>query len=167
MHDLAQLVQTVHALMAPQLQSGQVQWLQPADLPGYRVCVIPDRIKQVLINVATNAIEAMQPAGGQLRVALAGSADGRQVGVRFEDTGPGIPPENLSRLFEPFFTTKAQGLGLGLAICYEIAQQHGGQITAENQPGQGAAFTVWLPLAQAPGGAPSHERPRDLPDASC
>jgi PAS domain S-box-containing protein len=164
--DLVQLLQNVQTLMARQLRSGQVQWLQPANLPGYSVTIVSDRLTQVFINVVTNAIEAMQPAGGQLLVDVAPSADGRQVGVSFKDTGPGIGPEHLSRLFEPFFSTKSQGLGLGLAICYEIAQQHGGQITAESQPGQGAVFTIWLPLAQPVEGGTTQKPHGDLNDAT-
>ncbi len=142
-----QLLQEVRSLLTPQLEHAHVQWQQPADLPEYAVPVIQDRLKQVLINLVTNAIEAMQPGGGgKLRIDVKPSADGRQVGVSIRDTGPGISPEHLSRVFEPFFTTKDQGLGLGLSICYEIVQQHGGQITAESHRGQGAVFTVWLPL---------------------
>jgi signal transduction histidine kinase len=144
---LDSLLHDVRTLMAPQLTSANVEWLQPANVPDCVINVIQDRLKQVFINLAGNAIEAMQPRGGQLRIDVTPTADGRQVAVTFKDTGPGILPENLSRLFEPFFTTKAQGLGLGLSICYEIVQQHGGQITVESQPEQGAAFTVWLPLA--------------------
>jgi PAS domain S-box-containing protein len=165
-HDLIQLLRSVQVLMAAQLQAGHVQWQQPADLPDCAVQIISDRLKQVFINVVTNAVEAMQPAGGELHVDLVRSANGNQVGVRFKDTGPGIAPEHLSRLFEPFFTTKAHGLGLGLAICYEIAQQHGGQITAESQPGQGAVFTTWLPLAQPPDGGDHPATPEDQSDAN-
>jgi signal transduction histidine kinase len=165
-HDLTYLLQSVQSLLAPQLLSGRVQWLQPAGLPGYSVSIISDRLKQVFINVVMNAIEAMQPAGGQLLVDVLLAADGQQVGVSFKDTGPGIPAALLSRLFEPFFTTKAQGLGLGLAICYEIAQQHSGQITAESQPGQGAVFTVWLPLAQPVEGGTTQKSHGDPNDAT-
>ena len=146
-HALDGLLQDVRRLMAAQLQDAHVEWRQPANLPSYRVNVIQDRLKQVFINLITNALEAMRPGGGELRVGVTPSADSRQVGIVFHDTGPGIESEHLSHLFEPFFTTKVQGLGLGLAICYEIVQQHGGQMTVESQPGQGAQFTVWLPLA--------------------
>jgi C4-dicarboxylate-specific signal transduction histidine kinase len=153
---LDRLLDEVRALMTSQLESANVQWLQPEDVPGCMVNVIQDRLKQVFINLATNAIEAMQPDGGQLQVSVTLAADGQQIAVSFKDSGPGIAPEYVSRLWEPFFTTKAHGLGLGLSICYEIVQQHGGQITVESQPGQGAMFTVWLPLAaQDHGGGPA------------
>jgi two-component system NtrC family sensor kinase len=147
-----ELLQEVQSLVAPQLESANVQWRQPAELPGLLVPVIQDRLKQVFINLATNAIEAMRPGGGVLQVDVAPSADRQEVAVSFKDTGAGILPENLSRIFEPFFTTKVQGLGLGLAICYEIVQQHGGHITVDSLPDQGAVFTVWLPLVAGPTG---------------
>ncbi len=65
--------------------------------------------------------------------------------LSFKDTGPGIPEEIAQHIFEPFMTTKASGLGLGLSISYGIVQRHGGQIHLENQSGQGATFTIWLP----------------------
>ena len=164
---LQDLLHEVHVLMSLQMQSANVRWRQIPAPPGYVVKVMPDRVKQVFINLAGNAVEAMQPAGGELRIELTPSADGRQVGVVFQDTGPGIAPEHLSRVFEPFFTTKGQGLGLGLSICHEIVQQHGGQITVASQPGQGAQFTVWLPLAGGdgaePGAAPDFAGGRESP----
>ncbi len=146
---VAELLHDVQALMAASLEGAHVQWQQPDTLPDCQIKAMPDRLKQVFINLATNAIQAMQPAGGVLWVDLAPSGDGRQIGVSFHDTGPGILPEHIGRLFEPFFTTKQQGMGLGLSICHEIVQQHGGQITVTSQPGQGAQFIVWLPLAAA------------------
>ena len=144
---LATLVGEVHALVAPPLRDAHVRWLQPDGSPDCLVQAVPDRLKQVFINLTMNALEAMQPSSGELRIAWTLSDDGRQVGVSFQDTGPGIEPEHLSRLFEPFYTTKVQGVGLGLAICHEIVREHGGRITVSSEPGQGARFTVWLPLA--------------------
>jgi len=144
---LDEMLAEVRALLAPQLARGNVRWQQPAELPGCWVNVIQDRLKQVFINLANNAIEAMQPAGGVLRVEVAPSVDGQSAEVSFSDTGPGITDDHLDRIFEPFFTTKPHGLGLGLPICHEIVRQHGGQIDVSSQPGQGAVFTVQLPLA--------------------
>jgi two-component system, cell cycle sensor histidine kinase and response regulator CckA len=106
---------------------------------------IPDRIKQVCLNICLNAIEAMQPTGGLLEIRVTSLEESRQIGISFRDHGPGIQPENLQRVFEPFFTTKPKGTGLGLPICYEIMQSHGGSITLENCPDEGVTFNVWMP----------------------
>lgn len=68
------------------------------------------------------------------------------MGIIFTDTGPGIAADMLPHIFEPFITTKEYGLGLGLSICYDIIEKHGGQITLDSQLGQGTSFTVWLPV---------------------
>lgn len=108
------------------------------------------RIAQVLINLLTNARDAMQPDGGAVHVRfwtpqLAG--DGDWFAFAVSDTGTGIDPDILPRIFEPFFTTKpnGQGTGLGLYIAEGIVRQHGGRITAENDTGGGATVTVVLP----------------------
>jgi signal transduction histidine kinase len=157
-HDLGAVLRDVRALLAPQLESAGVEWTDLENgLPGAAVRCDRERIQQVFINLATNAIEAMQPGGGVLRAGLALSADSLHVGAVFRDTGPGVDPELMQHLFDPFTTTKPSGLGLGLSICYEIAQKHGGSISVENPPDGGAVFTFWLPLeAEAEGGeAPS------------
>jgi PAS domain S-box-containing protein len=147
-NNLCQILDEAHALLAPHLQNQQVPWEQG---PGPEILIVncdADQIKQVFINIGMNAIEAMQPDGGILSVQVIRSEDGRQAGVIFRDTGPGIPPEILQNLFEPFFTTKSSGLGLGLSICYELVLRHNGKITAESQVNVGSVFTVWLPLAE-------------------
>ncbi len=145
--DLVDILHEVRTLMEQPMYEGKVRWEQAGDAKGCIVRGEKERIQQVFINLATNAIEAMQPEGGTLTVGLIQSEDSREAGVVFRDTGPGIPPELIPNLFEPFVTTKSSGLGLGLSICYEIAQKHGGHISAENTPGSGAAFTFWIPLA--------------------
>jgi signal transduction histidine kinase len=69
------------------------------------------------------------------------------IGIAVADTGPGIAPENIQKLFVPYFTTKTQGTGLGLAIVCELVGQYGGLIDVQSQPGHGATFTVYFPLA--------------------
>jgi two-component system, NtrC family, sensor kinase len=113
-----------------------------------------DHLKQVFLNLVLNAIDAMSAQGkGTLRLRTGldqmQSRDNRPLpAVRIEigDTGPGIPPESLSRVFEPFMTTKAEGTGLGLSISYGIIEAHGGQITATSQVGVGTTFTILLPV---------------------
>jgi hypothetical protein len=112
-------------------------------------------LEQVFFNLLLNAVQAM---GGQgtitLRTALGepgatrtdGAPLGRHVEIRLMDTGPGIPAHLLGEIFTPFFTTKPRGIGLGLAITRRIVEEHGGRISGENLPGQGAAFRICLPL---------------------
>ncbi len=107
-----------------------------------------DQIKQVFLNLCTNALQAM-PKGGELRVeAEPASAEGA-VAIRFRDTGVGIPRESLSRIFDPFFTTKEEGTGLGLSVTYGIIENHGGRIAVDSTVGKGTTFTVWLKTARA------------------
>jgi two-component system NtrC family sensor kinase len=107
---------------------------------------VREQIIEVVLNICTNAIDAMQPEGGTLSVNNIYSPEKNQVGVVISDTGPGIQPEILHHIFEPFTTTKESGLGLGLSICYGIVQKHGGQITVESRLGEGTSFTIWLPV---------------------
>ena len=106
----------------------------------------PSLLRQVLINLLNNAVEAM-PQGGRLTLRTRQQPAGL-VTVEVADTGVGVPPENLSRLFRPFFTTRppGQGTGLGLAIVSSIIRQHHGQIGVQSQVGQGTTFTFSLPI---------------------
>jgi len=112
------------------------------ELPG--VPIIPDQIRQVVLNLIMNAIEAM-PMGGALTVRTQSLVEYHQVLLTFTDTGPGINPEILPRIFEPFVTDKDTGTGLGLTITQDIIHRHHGDILAENNLEVGATFKVWLP----------------------
>jgi two-component system, NtrC family, sensor histidine kinase HydH len=101
------------------------------------------RLRQVVMNLALNALEA-SPKG---KVTLETSTQNRNVLLTIDDTGPGVPAELKERIFEPFFTTKAQGSGLGLPIVHAIVSQHGGTLTVGDAPGGGARFVVSLPWA--------------------
>ncbi|MDL1912155.1 GAF domain-containing protein [Chloroflexi bacterium CFX6] len=116
------------------------------DLPW--VSMDENQMKQVLLNLVHNALQAM-PEGGRMEIA---TAERQKVGregviVSVSDTGVGIPPEDQTRIFEPFFTTKADhgGTGLGLSVTYGIVSDHDGEIELVSQPGLGSTFTVWLP----------------------
>jgi len=109
------------------------------------------RLRQVLINLVSNALQAMhdqRPA--RLRLTLR-TGDGFAA-VEVHDAGPGIAPESLPRLFEPLWSTRAEGVGLGLALSREIAEAHGGTLRAANHPDGGAVFTLRLPLPTSPRG---------------
>ncbi len=104
-------------------------------------------LRQALLNLCVNAVQAMAPGGGG-RLAARAWLDGAQVVIEVRDSGPGLPPETARRVFEPFFTTKAEGTGLGLAIVRQAAEAHGGSVEVESTPGQGAAFRLRLPVAE-------------------
>ena len=118
------------------------------DLPW--VSMDENQMKQVLLNLVHNALQAM-PSGGQMEIRTAAFQKvGREgVMVSVSDNGVGIQLEDQPRIFEPFFTTKADrgGTGLGLSVTYGIVSDHGGEIEMVSQPGQGAMFRVWLPKA--------------------
>jgi signal transduction histidine kinase len=105
----------------------------------------PQAIEQVILNVLTNAIEAM-PLGGKLDITVGHRRDLDAVVLDVADTGPGIPPENLSKIFNPFFTTKEHGAGLGLAISGEIIRAHGGTIEFLAGVSSGAHCRITLPV---------------------
>jgi signal transduction histidine kinase len=117
------------------------------DLPW--IHVDRDQIKQVLLNLVHNAIQAM-PRGGVLSLQTVPEVRNGASGVIIlvQDTGPGIDPKYIDRLFEPFFTTRpiGQGTGLGLSVSYGIVTDHGGMIDVHSEPNVGSIFTIWLPL---------------------
>jgi two-component system sensor histidine kinase HydH len=111
---------------------------------GLRITGNRDRLLQVLLNLAKNALQAM-PEGGSLR--FSGGRSGRHAVLTVSDTGQGISEEHRARLFEPFFTTKARGTGLGLALCKKTVEEHQGTIRVESREGVGTSVIIALPLA--------------------
>jgi signal transduction histidine kinase/putative methionine-R-sulfoxide reductase with GAF domain len=106
-----------------------------------------EQMKQVILNLLLNALQAM-PGGGRLRLSGQVLEDNRWIQLSIQDTGVGIPPEDMNKLFDPFFSTKEGGVGLGLSIAHRIIDQHRGKIQMESTPGQGTLFTLWLPISQ-------------------
>lgn len=106
---------------------------------------VPGQLNQVFMNLLVNAAQAIEGKG---RIRITTRAEGENVRIAFKDSGSGIPPENLDKVFEPGFTTKAagDGTGLGLSICYKIILAHHGDIKVESELGEGATFTITLPL---------------------
>lgn len=148
-----ELVQEVMAFLGDRLQQGRVE--ATLNFP-HKPLVIPmdrDRIKQVLLNLVLNALEAMT-GGGRLALSLKSvqerlkSQDRDEEFAVFEvmDQGCGIPPEHLERLFDPFFTTKDNGTGLGLAVSHRIVEEHQGFLRVESQLQVGTTFSLFLPL---------------------
>jgi two-component system NtrC family sensor kinase len=105
-------------------------------------------MERVFYNLVLNAAQATAP-GGAVTVKTRAAAGRAEIAVI--DRGAGIHPQQLNSIFNPFFTTKPQGVGLGLAICAKIVDEHGGKIAVESEPGKGSIFRVLLPMEQ---GAP-------------
>ena len=113
-----------------------------------RAKVDPDQLKQVLLNLVRNAIEAVQ-GDGRIRVQLENSEKGSL--LRVWDSGGGIPAEDLSRIFEPFYTTKASGTGLGLSTAHSIVRAHGGHLRVSSSAEAGTEFTIEIPHEEEAG----------------
>lgn len=110
-----------------------------------------DKLKQVVLNLIANALEATSNEGKifiSTRLAWQSQESIAYVVLEVKDSGKGISQEELSKIFEPFYSTKVNGLGLGLIICREIVQQHGGQIKVISAPSQGSTFTIYLPVGK-------------------
>ena len=146
--DWAGLISQVLDFFQDNFQENHIQAHRQEEGPLPPVNFDSQQIRQVLINLFKNAVEAM-PRGGELSVTT--RVNGPHVEVRVADTGEGMSPEVLANVFQPYYTTKGKGTGLGLAICkFIVKEQHGGNLLVESTPGQGSTFTIQLPLAEAP-----------------
>lgn len=108
----------------------------------------PIELQQVLVNLTTNAAEAMTATPGPRRIVVSVLNTGAGVAISVADTGPGIPPDQLERLFEPFFTTKPSGMGMGLQVCRNAVESMGGTLSVDNRDEGGAIFAFVLPPAE-------------------
>jgi signal transduction histidine kinase len=143
--ELNPIVENIISLTATHMRHREIslQFFPDPDLPT--VPAISGQIRQVVLNLFMNAVEAMQP-GGNLSVQTQFIPNEDKILLCVSDTGSGIAPEVMPHIFEPFFTNKETGTGLGLTITSDIIRQHNGTISAENNPGGGATFKVWLPV---------------------
>ena len=142
-------VEVLESLRGEMKEKGVERRAELVELPlvdGHR-----GQLREVIFNLAHNAIEAMGSATDRIRILRVTSElhGSDAIAVAVEDTGPGIDPEKLDRIFTAFVTTKSQGMGLGLAICRMIVEQHGGQLTASSDGKNGALFQFVLPIASA------------------
>jgi two-component system, NtrC family, sensor kinase len=155
--DINKLSRDVLSLIKHQAHKNKIQVVCEVceDLP--HILVDENQIKQVLLNLLNNAIQAM-PQGGRLSLTTSHASNGygedmkEGITISIADSGEGILPENLERIFEPFFTTRPPGIGtgLGLSVSYGIVTDHGGFIDVESQVNQGSCLTVFLPYDNQP-----------------
>jgi len=131
--------ETLSTVMVP--GTVEVSKMIPEDLP--RLMADPALMKRVFTNLITNAFQAM-PNGGQLTIKAHSTEEAMFISL--QDTGVGVPEENLPKLFQPLFTTKPKGTGFGLPVCKRLVEAHDGKITVESKVGKGSTFTVKLPL---------------------
>jgi signal transduction histidine kinase len=141
--DVNELLEELVDFFSPQAQLQRVQLrLQKHEAPLV-VPLDPRLVKQAVLNLLINALQAM-PHGGEL--ILSASKMDKEARIDVIDTGPGISPEATQNIFKAYYSTKRGGTGLGLAISQRIAQEHGGSLTIESELGKGSDFTLHLPL---------------------
>lgn len=128
----------------PQAQLQHVQLRVKKNPEPITVSVDVKLIKQAVLNLMLNAVQAMNQ-GGELILSVA--ADEYQATIDIIDTGPGIPPDALEKIFQAYYSTKKGGTGLGLALTRRIIREHGGDLLVKSEPGKGTNFTICLPLA--------------------
>lgn len=134
-------------LLAYQLKVNNIQVTTHLEATLPQVLVDGHQLQQVLVNIVSNAQQAMATQGRRGHLTLTTTADAEWLYIRITDTGPGITPDHLHQVFDPFFTTKKSGTGLGLSLSYGLIKEHGGEITVDSTPGQGTTFTIDLPLS--------------------
>ena len=146
--DVADLVRYVCELLRPEAAERQIEIAMdlPEALPP--LTADPGQLKQALINLVINAIQAVE-RNGRIEIAVRADPAAGTFSLQVADNGPGVPGERRSAIFEPFFTTKSEGSGLGLWIVQQIATAHGGVVAVNDRANGGAAFTLQLPLREA------------------
>jgi signal transduction histidine kinase len=141
--DLKDLIRDLATLLDPQARRQGITFtaaLPEGEVPftGHR-----DRLKQALLNIVINALEAM-PDGGKLSIEL--KSEGGQVQISVRDSGPGIPEDLQRKIYDMSFTTKSGGSGVGLFVANSVVQSYGGLIHIDSSPGDGTCFHVFLPV---------------------
>ena len=142
---LNDIVMDTVTLLEPEIDNREVKLEQhfASELPTAPLDEV--QVKQALVNLIKNAVQAMTQ-GGTLTLTTIAETDG--VWVHVADTGGGIPQEKINRIFQPYFTTKEKGTGLGLMIVQRIVREHGGRIELESNTGEGTTFRLWFPIAE-------------------
>ena len=141
---VSEILEEVAQLARPQAEASNIRVESRNEAEGVEVRADRDLLKQAILNVVVNAMQAM-PEGGDLTLEAQAAEDG--VELRVSDTGAGIPPELREKIFRLYFTTKKEGSGIGLAMTFRIVQLHDGTIDFTSEPGKGTTFLMRLPIA--------------------
>jgi signal transduction histidine kinase len=143
--NLQSLVQDIADLARPQAEASGIDVIVEQSEEPVTVTVDPDLLKQAILNIVVNAIEAMNDKPGVLRITS--KIRGNSAEILVADTGPGIPADLREKIYNLYFTTKAHGSGIGLAMTFQIVQLHDGTIEVATESGKGTTFTIRLPIA--------------------
>lgn len=160
------LIEAALEILNYQLRTSNIEVTTQLDPQLPQAMVDPHQVQQVFLNLINNArqaIEAHEPKGW---IKIFTTVRGDSVRITLQDSGPGIPPESLSKIFDPFFTTKevGKGTGLGLSLCYGIIKEHGGTITPRSRPGEGATFIIELPITHEPAAVDCDPQSKRVPE---
>jgi two-component system sensor histidine kinase HydH len=143
--DMSRFINEVTNLAEVEAKNKNIRVIKRIDqLPEIKIN--PDELKKAILNIMLNGIQAVSPSG-ELSISSYVDDAQRNIIIRIEDSGAGIPKENLSKIFQPYFSTKEKGTGLGLSIAYRIISDHKGKIEVESESGKGTAFIIRLPIA--------------------
>jgi len=148
-----QLVDDVAALVQGQFEQAEIALILDVDQDLPPIPIDPGGIHQALLNLLNNALEACEPGKGAVTLSGAMSEDGEHFVLTVRDNGHGMDAQTLEHLFEPFYSTKGlRGTGLGLTVSRKIAEEHGGRLEIESEPGAGTSIRIKLPLTHGAGG---------------
>jgi C4-dicarboxylate-specific signal transduction histidine kinase len=137
-------------LLEPELQRSQCTHTLTMECPAFEVLADPVALEQIIHNLLTNALQAMEQVAAPTRaLQLVLTRDATQGVLQVQDTGPGIAPDALAKVFAPFYSTREGGLGLGLSLCETLAAGMGARLSAANRDTQGAEFILHMPLTPA------------------
>jgi signal transduction histidine kinase len=139
-----EIIEAACRLVTDQASRYGIAILRSVNTPAAMILVDPEQVKQVLINILINAIQA-QAKDGKIKVEA--SVEAGEWITSIQDGGPGIDPGQMDRIFDPFFTTKREGTGLGLSISYQLVKNNGGRIWVTSEPGKGACFFIAFPTS--------------------
>jgi len=143
--ELSELLSNLKSMLEPRLQGSKVALHLPSNMAPTPVRSDPAGVRQILLNVLMNAIDAT-PEGGAVELAATRNESEKSIVIQVDDSGKGLGQNNPDELFQPFVTTKARGTGLGLAISRQIAEKLGGSLNLENLPEGGARCSITLPI---------------------